>query len=98
MKGVRLILVLALLISPAFMPVLRAAPAAGYYLVWADEFNGTSLDTTKWAYRLNGAYRDAYNTPNAVSFNGSNLVITTYSSRSEERRVGKECRYRWSPY
>ena len=22
----------------------------------------------------------------------------TYSSRSEERRVGKECRSRWSPY
>ena len=22
----------------------------------------------------------------------------TYSERSEERRVGKECRSRWSPY
>src|ERR1017187_8696159 len=80
MKRVRLTLALALLISPAFVPFLRAAPPAGYYLVWAAEFNGTSLDTTKWAYRLNGAYRDAHNTPNAVSFNGSNLVITTYSS------------------
>ena len=25
---------------------LRATPPAGYYLVWADEFNGASLDTT----------------------------------------------------
>ena len=25
-------------------------------------------------------------------------VITIFSSRSEERRVGKECRARWSPY
>ena len=24
--------------------------------------------------------------------------ISTYSDRSEERRVGKECRSRWSPY
>src|SRR2546429_1484226 len=24
--------------------------------------------------------------------------MPTYSSRSEERRVGKECRSRWSPY
>ena len=24
--------------------------------------------------------------------------ITTYAKRSEERRVGKECRSRWSPY
>ena len=25
-------------------------------------------------------------------------VDTAYSARSEERRVGKECRSRWSPY
>ena len=40
--------------------------------------------------------------------NGNNLTLTisgtgemydyTSSSRSEERRVGKECRSRWSPY
>ena len=26
------------------------------------------------------------------------LYVTTMGSRSEERRVGKECRSRWSPY
>ena len=26
------------------------------------------------------------------------LVIKEYTTRSEERRVGKECRSRWSPY
>ena len=25
-------------------------------------------------------------------------VIINYAGRSEERRVGKECRSRWSPY
>ena len=25
-------------------------------------------------------------------------IATTFCSRSEERRVGKECRSRWSPY
>ena len=25
-------------------------------------------------------------------------LLTTYYTRSEERRVGKECRSRWSPY
>ena len=25
-------------------------------------------------------------------------VTNTYEQRSEERRVGKECRSRWSPY
>ena len=31
----------------------------------------------------------------------ANLRVTTYTTdvfRSEERRVGKECRSRWSPY
>ncbi len=26
------------------------------------------------------------------------LYVATYGMRSEERRVGKECRSRWSPY
>ena len=26
------------------------------------------------------------------------IVLSDYSLRSEERRVGKECRSRWSPY
>ena len=38
---------------------------------------------------------------NRVSFNGApaKYDIRTWSpDRSEERRVGKECRSRWSPY
>ena len=57
-----------------------ATPPAGYYEVWGDEFNGSSLDTTKWDYWLLGSRRDAVNVTSAVSLNGSNLVITTYSS------------------
>ena len=29
---------------------------------------------------------------------GENLIVTGVWMRSEERRVGKECRSRWSPY
>src|SRR2546430_9716212 len=29
---------------------------------------------------------------------GQMLVVLTFGERSEERRVGKECRSRWSPY
>ncbi len=57
-----------------------AAPPAGYYLVWGDEFNGTSLDTTKWDYWLLGPRRDAVNVTNAVSVSGGNLIITTYTT------------------
>jgi len=66
----------ALLASPAIF----ASPPAGYYLAWSDEFDEASLDTTKWDYWLLGTRRDAVNTSSAVSLNGSNLVITTYTS------------------
>jgi autotransporter-associated beta strand protein len=55
-------------------------PPPGYYLVWSDEFNNTSLDRTKWDYWLLGPRRDAVNVTNAISLDGSNLVITTYTS------------------
>ena len=43
--------------------------------------------------------------PHGYNFNGyfvrhpgGNLCIDPVEPRSEERRVGKECRSRWSPY
>jgi beta-glucanase (GH16 family) len=54
-------------------------PGSGWQLLWADEFNGTSLDTSKWAV-ASGTRRNAVNTPNAVSEGGGYLTITTYTS------------------
>ena len=34
----------------------------------------------------------------AADIGGGLLVISQFTLRSEERRVGKECRSRWSPY
>ena len=34
----------------------------------------------------------------ATSFLAASLTMLRSSYRSEERRVGKECRSRWSPY
>ena len=36
--------------------------------------------------------------PYYIVGNGSNLLVSDEGYRSEERRVGKECRSRWSPY
>ncbi|HWC58401.1 MAG TPA: glycoside hydrolase family 16 protein [Verrucomicrobiae bacterium] len=58
----------------------HATPPAGYYLVWSDEFNSTVLDRTKWDYWLPGPRRNAVNVTNAILLDGSNLVITTYTS------------------
>jgi len=63
-----------------FIPRAVATPPPGYYLVWGDEFNGTALDRAKWDYWLLGNRRNAVNVTNAISLNGSNLVITTYTS------------------
>ena len=52
-------------------------------------------------YYLNPGSGD-FSGANPVSFGGLDnteaLFVTDLNQRSEERRVGKECRSRWSPY
>jgi hypothetical protein len=70
-----------------FVPTLTALedrlvlspPGSGWQLQWADEFNGTSLDTSRWTV-FTGTRRDAVNTASAVSEGGGALTITTYTS------------------
>ena len=48
-----------------------------------------------------GAKSVADNMERAGSFDsdlGEDARVALYAKRSEERRVGKECRSRWSPY
>ena len=48
-----------------------------------------------------GHGKKAFKAVNDVSFDiykGETLSLVGESGRSEERRVGKECRSRWSPY
>ncbi len=59
---------------------VSAAPPDGYRLAWSDEFNENSLDTNKWRYWLLGHRRDALDVTNAISLDGGNLVITTYTA------------------
>ena len=60
-----------------------ASPPANYYLVWSDEFQGSSLDTSKWVYWLYpGTYKDATLSQSAFSESGDHGVITTYTSGS----------------
>src|SRR2546429_9143743 len=41
---------------------------------------------------------EATTTNDSGNFSVIHLIPDTYKVRSEERRVGKECRSRWSPY
>ncbi len=53
--------------------------AANYTLVWSDEFNGTSIDSTKWNFETGNLNvnneKEYYKAENATVANG-NLVIT----------------------
>src|SRR5256886_12813649 len=42
--------------------------------------------------------RNRYHTPQATATITARINPTLRTTRSEERRVGKECRSRWSPY
>ena len=60
--------------SPRFAALLAvfatltapAAPPAGYYLVWGDEFNGSALDPSKW-WVWNSLDRSGYTVPEAFT-------------------------------
>jgi beta-glucanase (GH16 family) len=62
--------------DPAPFPTIPPAP--GYTLVFSDEFDGTTLDESKWSHYAAGPRRDAVNVPEAVSLDGQgHLLITT---------------------
>src|ERR1039457_4921286 len=67
------------LLSLTLASIAAAAPPTGYKLAWADEFDGASLDTNKWDYRLLGKRHDAMNVTNAVSVSNGCLTITSYT-------------------
>lgn len=55
-------------------PLLLAAPPAGYKLSWADEFNGSALDTSQWAYRTDSKHWSTQ-LPANVTVEGGSLII-----------------------
>jgi beta-glucanase (GH16 family) len=78
-KSLRKLSVFLAMLIFGVVPAHALPPAAeGYVLVWSDEFNGTSLDTTAWDYARGQNYTNSisayYTRANLTVENGS-LVI-----------------------
>jgi beta-glucanase (GH16 family) len=58
-----------------------ASPPEGYKLLWADEFNGSSLDHEKWGYRRDCKHWSTQ-LPANVSVAGGHLVLELKNERS----------------
>jgi len=65
-----------------------AAPPAGYTLEWEDNFDGLTLDETKWSHRLLGPRRDAVNVVEAVTLTGEGTLKITTSKVGDEYHTG----------
>ena len=59
-------------------PQAAALPPAGYELVWEDEFEGSTLDASKWTAAV-GPRREYVMTPGAAQVAGGLLTIRTYT-------------------
>ena len=64
--------------------------------------NNSSITLSEYSQTLNIPFANFlfFNSLNQMEGNLTCLIIFTklFNNRSEERRVGKECRSRWSPY
>ena len=67
----------------AYATRLIAAPPPGYELVWADEFDGNTLNPTNWSNWLSGKRRAAINSADSVSVTNDLLTITTFSENGK---------------
>lgn len=70
--------IILLVLAFELPPAKSEPPGNDYTLFWADEFNGTTLDSTKWDYRGLGKRRSAINTEDMVRLDGNgHLVLST---------------------
>jgi len=71
-------------------------PSDEYKLIWADEFDGTHLDLSKWGYRALGQRGDAVVSKECISLDSkSNLVLSTrqVDEHIETAMIGTEGKF-----
>ena len=80
--------------------ITHSFSGTGYYILGGNApfHNLAAVGIWDTAFYISGGYTSVLN---EIFINGAERGISvrnTHGARSEERRVGKECRSRWSPY
>ena len=105
MRNILFIIIISASLQGCF-PVVAAGAGAGALMVQDRRTSGAYIEDqgieTKAFDRIGKQFKSTVHV-NVTSYN-RNILISgevpdeTAMARSEERRVGKECRSRWSPY
>jgi beta-glucanase (GH16 family) len=82
------ILMPLLILLTCLTPPNMHIPVQGYEIVWRDEFDGNSLDRTKWMYRANGKRGDAWNVPQTISLDGKGCLVMKVAARNDTVYAG----------
>ncbi len=64
--------------------ISSSAPLPGYKLVWADEFNGSKIDTNKWSFRTDSKMWSAQK-PENVSAQDGRLVFAVKKEDADDK-------------
>jgi beta-glucanase (GH16 family) len=74
-------------VQAATLPSPTTVPQ-NYQLTWADEFNGTKLDLTKWNYRYPGPREGTIVSPKSVSLDGQGHLQISTKTIDNQLHVG----------
>lgn len=85
-------------VNKIFQPIsdtLYTAESLGYQLYWADEFEGTELDTTKWEVRGIGPRAAGYVSADAVRLENGSLELLAFEENDSVKvgAVGTQGRF-----
>ena len=102
MKRTILTLLIALVIVACSKEDIKKMEGKVDVTLYLKDANGNALKNwvvyayNQWAWENKNGSRPTFHAQSAATDDNGKAIFTT--TRSEERRVGKECRSRWSPY
>lgn len=91
MKNMGILVIMSLpMLTGFFKPATKEQeiPVKGYKLVWNDEFNGKTLDQTKWKHRGLGKRAEAYISESATKLDGKGCLVMEVKQSNDSILAG----------